>query len=147
MSVNGKWVYANNENEEMWQGLEDTPEAAAVEAFGEWPECEYVFVSPLRDPFPPEEQICADRFIDFFLLDSGADDYSGEWAEDWLTPSEEQEDDLELSLQKCVGEWLDRHKLRPRFGLIADGMKAFAAREDGTVYEVAIDETKSVTEA
>lgn len=62
------------------------------------------------------------------------DEYAHEAADDWPNATQEQLDELTAELQKTVGEWLDRHKLRERFFLVRDAKKY--VREDGAIVEV-----------
>lgn len=90
------------------------------------------------NPEDPTEFISPSRIID--LLDGdGHDDYSMDCCDDWPPcTTDEQDKDLEDAVRKVVGEWLDRHNLRPtwkvggRSWVVTLGQaKARAAQEGG----------------
>ena len=94
-------------------------------------------VGIFRTPEPPEELICGDHIFDA-LCELEHEDYMMECAEGWLdnTPKLAR-DNLESVIRKAVGEWLDRHNLRPtwfvveRYWTVTAGQIRQKAREMG----------------
>jgi len=110
MSIHGKWGWT--QDEQSYHGAFDTPEAAAAD-IGE--EGESVMVGQYRDPIAPELCVKGD---DLFELTVAHEDYSGEWAEDAFSCTQEQEDEFTDAVRQVYGEWLDKHNLRPGFGIV-----------------------------
>lgn len=108
-SVAGKWGYSYDGGE-LFQGAYDSPQEAA-EASGRG----LVVVGQYRDPVQPEEFVEASDIIDHVLCQ---DEYCGDWADGVLDCSPEQKDELTAALRTTVGTWLDRHGLRPEFGMV-----------------------------
>lgn len=113
MSIAGKWAYSRDE--EIYHGAYDTPEDAAAAGIEE--EHGAVYVGQFRDPTAPEDHI---DFDPDYLFDQiyDADDYNGDWAEDWCEFTRDQAEELQAMLSQTLGEWLDKHKLRPKFGMV-----------------------------
>lgn len=108
MSISGKWGYRVGEH---YEGSYDTADEAA-KATGVKVGVA-VTVGQYRDPIPPEQCLAAGDIFERVLCQ---DDY--EWAEYALECSSEQTCELEASLRKVFGCWLDKHGLRPDFGLV-----------------------------
>lgn len=53
-------------------------------------------------------------------LGNAASDEIGEAADDWPNVSKEEEEELEVELNKVLDVWLDKHKNRPHFYYIDD---------------------------
>lgn len=121
MSIAGKW--GTSSDNELYDGEYDTKEEAMAAA----KEYEQGFIAQYRDPFTPESCIDADDIIDQCV---NQDDYCGEWAEGWPDSSKEQEDELTAAIRKAFAEWLDKHSLRPRWGIV-DLDSIIKLEEDG----------------
>lgn len=124
MSIAGKWGYKLYEGAERYQGAADSAEQAAADA-GVKPGVA-VIVGQYRDPIRPED---VSNVVEWMLEDVREhEDYGGEWAEDALDCSVEQQRELTSDIRRVFGEWLDRHNLRPTFGIIeeqtVEGIKA-----------------------
>jgi hypothetical protein len=108
-AMTGKWGCSGDE--EIYHGCFDTEEQAMAEAR----ELGYRVIGQYREPVPPETLLNWDAILE---ITWGDDDYSGEWAEDWPHATEEQETELVDSLRKVFAEWLDKHNLRPTWGMV-----------------------------
>ena len=77
-----------------------------------------IAVGRFRPPKPPEEVLWGEHVFDA-LCELDHDDYCIECAEGWLTNTPKPvRDDLESVIRKAVGEWLDRHNLRPTWFVV-----------------------------
>ena len=112
MNIAGKWGHSHDG--EYYTGAYDTREEAVAEARA----VENRFVGQFRDPQAPEDCIDADD-----LLEKSAcqDDYEGDWADGWPDATAEQRKELTTAVQKVYGEWLDKHGLRPKWGMVENG--------------------------
>lgn len=110
MSIAGKWGFSRDG--ETYTGAFDTREEAIAEG-GETAK----FVGRYREPCC-EDVIEASDVLDKILCQ---DDYCGDWAEDALSATIGQLGELTVELQKVVGQWLDKHDLRPTFGIVERG--------------------------
>lgn len=100
-------------NEEHYFGTWDTLEDAIAEGTSQH---EAFWVGQCVQPVQPELLFDGNSVVDW--LESAVyehDDYAGEWAEGAVTPTREQCDDLAAAIRTLIGNWLDRHKLRPEF--------------------------------
>lgn len=124
MSIADKWGWIVDDNA---TGTFDTPEEAAedraeylceegqVEA-GEVIEVE---VGQYREPRRPEELLHMSPCCIAGDICDNYDDYSGEWAENWLKDyTSEQEAELAAAFRSAFATWLDRHNLRPTWGIV-----------------------------
>lgn len=123
MSIVGKWGYKLHEDAEYYQGAADSAEQAAADS-GVKPG-ETVTVGQYRDPIRPEDVIDVEPMLEDVR---DHEDYGGEWAEDALDCSDEQQTELTDDIRRVFGEWLDRHTLRPTFGIVEEqSVKTFKA--------------------
>lgn len=118
--------YSYSYDEESFQGRFDSPEEAAREAFEQDEDREMCWVGEIADPSQPESFFNARDWLDHV---SEQDDYSMECAEDWDTSNKEQRQELEKRVREVLAEWLDRHKLRPKFWLIKNAKKHTRTQE------------------
>lgn len=109
MSAEGRWGHSRDG--ELYTGFFDTREEALAEARANDSE----FIGQYRDPISPEACIEADLLTEHVLCQ---DDYCGEWAEGVLDFTKEQEAELTAAIRRVFGEWIDRHGLRPGFGIV-----------------------------
>lgn len=114
MSHAGKWGYSSDE--ELYHGIFDTRDEAIIEAGETRP----AWVGRYRDPIAAEKCVDGEDLIEKVLCQ---DDYAGEWAEGELDCNREQINDLTEAIAKTFGEWIDRHGLRPSFGIIEHAEK------------------------
>jgi hypothetical protein len=114
MKVTGKWGYSTNE--EWYTGFFDSREEAIAEARSAG-EDGRLWVGQFRDPMAPEDCIDAEDLIERVLCQ---DDYCGDWAEGALDCTPEQERELTAAIRRVFGEWMDRHGLRPQFGVVGN---------------------------
>lgn len=118
--VQDKWGYSLDE--ETWQGLFDTKEEALDEAMKEAiaeelnTECE-ILVCQYRKVRDPESFVDADLLLEH---SGGQDDYCGDWGDCWPGETKDQRKELTSAVQKVYAEWLDRHDLRPTWGMVRD---------------------------
>jgi len=105
----GKWGYSYNE--EIYYGRFDSREEALAAADGE----ETVWTAQYREPDAPESFISGVDIIDHILEQ---DDYCGEWTDGTFVCTDEVKEDLDASLRRAFVEWMDRHGLRPSFGIV-----------------------------
>jgi hypothetical protein len=99
---------------------EPTKEAAIEEGRCLYPDSSF-WVGRCVKPTQPEDFWRAEDWLEHVACQ---DEYSTDWAEGWddgITKGQMQE--LESAVRKIMGEWLDRHKLRPRFYGIEDAEK------------------------
>ena len=126
-SISGKWGYTRDE--EFYTGAYDTPQDAIKASGAE--EGETVIIGQYRAPVPPEEFIHAEDMIEHVLVQ---DEYSGEWADGCISYSEDQERELTEALRKVFATWLDRHDLRPKFGIVDEaGIRRITVGEPSDV--------------
>ena len=111
MSMKGKWGYSTNE--EWYTGSFDTREDAIAEG-REYGSSRF-WVGQFVDPPTPESYIDAEDIIEKVLCQ---DEYCLECADGCLSCTREQQDELTTAIRKTFGEWLDKHDLRPTFGLV-----------------------------
>lgn len=109
----GKWGYTRDG--ENYYGDYDTPEEAAEGGATE--EGETVTVGIFRDPIAPEQCIDGEHLIEQVLCQ---DDYCNDWADCTLDCTKQQLDELTKEIQGVFGKWIDRHGLRPAFGLVEE---------------------------
>ncbi len=112
--------WAISGNEENYWGSEPTKEAAVEEG-----KCLYhdsiFWIGRRVKPTQPEEFWRADDWLEHVACQ---DEYLTDWAEGWDSAiTREQMMELETSVQKIMGEWLDRHNHRPAFYGIEDAEK------------------------
>ncbi len=93
---------------------------------------ERAYVGQYEAPAPPEHFVNADLLLDHILCQ---DDYAGDWAEDTLSPTEEQEEQLTHMLRLAFVLWMEEHGLRPTFGLVLDP-RCFERQPDLSFKEV-----------
>lgn len=111
MDITGKWGWTRDE--ESYYGFFNTPEEAAADGLPK--EGGTITVGQYRDPTAPEDYVDAELIIEHVTCQ---DEYCIECAEDALQCTKEQEDELTASLRTTFAAWLDKHKLRPSFGII-----------------------------
>lgn len=111
MSITGKWGWTRDE--ESYHGFFDSPEEAAADGLGA--KAGIITVGQYREPTAPEDYIDADLIIEHVTCQ---DEYCIECAEEALHCSKEQEDELTAALRATFAQWLDKHKLRPTFGIV-----------------------------
>lgn len=99
-----KWSYSRDEEQYFCEF--DTKEEAIEALGGEG------WVGRCVPPEEVEKLIDADLILERI---QDHDEYSGEWADGWPDCTKEQRDDLTASIQRAFGDWIDRHKLRPKF--------------------------------
>ena len=114
-TMEGKWGYTHNG--ENYYGTFDTPEDAAAEADAE--EGATVEVGRFRAP-EVLAFVDAESVIERILCQ---DEYSGDWADNAIPYTNEQCDELTTMLQDAVRNWLDKHDLWPKFGLVEETRK------------------------
>jgi len=111
MKIEGTWGYSHDE--EMYSGFFATREEAIAEG-GIGREGSTIWVGQFRAPD-------CESYLDYSLLIDhvvSQDDYSGDWAEDCISPTKEQAAELTAELRVMFARWLDKHNLRPGFGII-----------------------------
>lgn len=106
--------YSFSTNEENYEGEYDTPEDAALECLtGEHEDFPKRCWTGRNVPAPaPESYFYIEDLIDHV---SCQDCYIGDHADGWYFGTREQESEINEAVQKLIGEWLDRHSLRPMF--------------------------------
>jgi len=116
MSDSGdKWYYIEKDN-------------ISVGPFGSWEEAVFeatqedenddrvIELGTHREPQLAEGFIDADYVLQYI---STQEEYCFDWAEEgWPNSTKEQDVELTESIQKVIGEWLDRHDLRPNWKTI-----------------------------
>ena len=111
--IEGKWGYSLDG--EGYCGAFDTKEEAIAEAgFKD------AFVGQYRAPIMPWE--CVDVF-DLFQSVWNHDDYSGDWSDESLDYTREQEKDLKQRIATVLKAWCEEHDLVPKFGVIIEEIK------------------------
>lgn len=116
--VAGKWGYSLNE--ENYLGMFDTEQEAKAEAVKEaiaeaLDTEEEIIICQYRKASDPEVFVDADLLLEH----SGCqDDYSGDWGDCWPGETKEQNQELTDAVQKVYAEWLDKHDLRPKWGIV-----------------------------
>lgn len=116
MSIFGKWGFSKN-CEGGFLGACDSWWEAALEGFADYPHLEEIHVGEYVEPGAPESYIDGDWVIEHVCCQ---DDYCHDWADGWPGSTKEQEDELTDMLRRAFGDWLDKHELRPKFGLVED---------------------------
>ncbi len=114
MSNAGKWGYRTGE---VYVGAYDTPEEAAS-ARCEGPDGT-VRVGQYREPRTPESCVDGQDLIDMVLCQ---DDYDNESGYDELGATAAQVAELTDDVRRVFGEWIDKHDLRPTFGIVETTM-------------------------
>lgn len=116
--VEGKWGYSLDE--ENYLGMFDTEEQAKEEAVKDAiaeelnTECE-IIICQYRKVRDPESFVDADLLLEH----SGCqDDYTGDRGDCWPGETMEQNQELTNAIQKVYSEWLDKHNLRPSWGMV-----------------------------
>lgn len=109
MSIAGKWG-VSSDGEQYWVAGDTRDKALAESSPGDW-------IGQFEDPTPPENLWNAEDWIEHVLCH---DDYNGDWAEHSVSASVDQLNELETEVRKVLAEWLDRHALRPTFGIVQD---------------------------
>lgn len=122
-------MFSLSSDGEYYQGRFDTVAAAAHSA--QLLDYEHFWIGELTPPPPPESLWEA---VDWLEHVSIQDEYAFEHAEDWESSTEEQRAELEEQVRKVMGEWLDRHGLRPQFFNVYDA-KAYRF-VDGVLTEI-----------
>jgi hypothetical protein len=123
--MNGKYAYALNEDDEVYNGSFDTEAEAVNVAFNDNPDADKVFVSICRDPIQPEDCVDAGTLIDEVI---NQEDYFGDPGSDYYPGTKETLEELTSSIRKVFAEWLDKHNERPSFW-ICDDAKEFTREE------------------
>jgi len=121
-SVAGKWGYSYDG--ENYCGFFDTREEAIAEGGFDG---RTIWVGQFRAP-ECEEYLDAEDLLDKVLCQ---DDYCGDWEGDAISPTKEQKAELTTEIRALFGRWLDRHDLRPKFGLVDNAEKIEPARSKG----------------
>ncbi len=109
MSIEGKWGYSRDG--EMYSGAFGSKEEAVCAA----QKNESSYVGQYHAPSAPEDYIDADDLIEKVLCQ---DEYCGDWADGCLDANPEQKQELTAAVRKVFADWMDRHGLRPAFGMI-----------------------------
>ena len=109
-----KHGYSYSFDEELYDGTFSSVEEAVEAAFNEYPSRNVVWVGENYQPHA-EGYIDADLVIEHITCQ---DEYCVDGADGWPDASKEQLQELTDALQKVVGDWLDKHKLRERFFLV-----------------------------
>lgn len=120
--------YVWSRDEENYHGDFASPDEAVADALGQYIDGS-VLVGVKYQP-GAESYIDATLVIEHIVCQ---DEYSAEAADHWPDASNEQLSELTAELQKVVGDWLDRHKLRESFFLVRDVKKY--VREAGEIRE------------
>lgn len=116
--IHGKWGFSLDEEE--YQGVFDSIEEAKAEAVKEAiaSACnteQEIIVAQYRKVTDPEVYVDADLLLEH----SGCqDEYGGDWGQTWPGETKEQNQELTEIIQKAYAEWLDRHDLRPKWGIV-----------------------------
>ncbi len=113
MSIAGKWGFSHSE--ESYTGHYDTKEEAIREGMRGMRGGEIFWVGQYREPAAPES------FVDGVTLLENVteqDEYCGEEAYGCFDCTKEQEQELTDMIARVFGEWLDKHDLRPMFGIV-----------------------------
>lgn len=108
--VAGKWGVSRDEM--SYHGAYDTEAEAEAEAE------EGDYIGQYRAPSKPEAFITTDLIDDLIESISEHEDYGGEWAENWYDGNREQQEELAAAFRNVFAAWLDRHDLRPKFGIV-----------------------------
>jgi hypothetical protein len=95
---------------ENYNGRFDTVAAAANIA--QLLDYRHFWIGELTPPPAPESLWNAEDWLEHVSVQ---DEYALEQAADWNGSTEEQRTELEVQVRKVMGEWLDRHGLRPAF--------------------------------
>jgi hypothetical protein len=114
---------------EYYEGRFDTVAAAANIA--QLLDYQRFWIGELTPPPAPESLWDATDWLEHVSVQ---DEYSFAHAEDWDGSTEEQRAELEVLVRKVMGEWLDRHGLRPAFFNVYDA-KAYQF-VDGVLTEI-----------
>lgn len=115
-----KWGYSLDE--ENYLGMFDTEEEAKAEAVKEaiaeaLDTEETIIICQYRKVRDPESFIDADLLLEH----SGEqDDYHGDWGDSWPGETRDQRQELTDAVQKVYADWLDRHDLRPKWGMVRE---------------------------
>lgn len=117
-----RWAYSRDG--EFYRGDFADWREAALDALHDAAEGASVWVGQCEPPVDPEHYIDADFLIEHIACQ---DDFNGEWAEDWPGATQAQMDELTDSVRAVIAEWLDRHKLRPRFFTVPCGVQVTEA--------------------
>lgn len=119
--MSDRWAYSKN-GEVYFGDFADWREAAleGLQAHAK----ESIWVGRCEPPPDPENYIDADFLIEHIGCQ---DDYNHEWAEDWPNATQDQMDELTDSVRAVIAEWIDRHKLAPKFFTIPDGVQVTEA--------------------
>lgn len=129
MSLFGKWGFSRDG--ELYTGAFDSAEQAVQEAeasgYGRF------FVGQFREPVT-DGCLHADLLLEHIVCQ---DEYCGDYADGCFDCSGEQRSELTASLRLVFREWMDRHGLRPQFGIvdqpheiICDGFESCAWRAE-----------------
>lgn len=89
--------------------------SAALDFLKRNPDRITVWVGKVQDLSRAEKYISSDLLVEHILMQ---DDFCIEQAAGWPWATEAEFQDLDASLQKAFGEWLDRFNHRPRFYLV-----------------------------
>jgi len=113
MSIIGKWGYSTNE--ETYSGFFDSREEAiaAVQSVYDGDD-RLVWVGQFREPIC-EQAIHGRDLIEQVVCQ---DEYCGDWADDAISATNEEIDELTQAIRKVFGEWMDKYGLRPSFGVV-----------------------------
>ena len=110
-------TYSYSTNQESYFGDFATREQALAEAINEAREYGHkkVWIGQSVPPTQPEDLWVAEDWLE---LVSCQDDYCLDCASDWDESTNAQREELESAVRTVMAEWLDRHKLRPKFFLV-----------------------------
>ncbi len=114
--------YGMSFDKEHYDGRFASREEAAEEAAslcGEHDTTRF-WIGEVVPPPQPETYFDIDQVIDHA---NDQDEYSSEWAEDWFSPTKEQIAEVEASVKAVIGQWFDKHDLRPAFYNIGDSWR------------------------
>jgi hypothetical protein len=108
------WYYSGDG--EIYRSASFATKEAAIDAGGKEYCGDKLYWVGVGVPPPPPESYCSNVWDD--VVRAASDDevnYGGEWAEGWGYSTLAQERELDLAVSRVIGDWLDRHNLRPKF--------------------------------
>jgi hypothetical protein len=122
MTLEEKWGYESGDGEQYW-GCYDTPEEAA-NASGA-PVGAIVEVGQYRNPMAPETVLVAEAVFEQLLCE---DDYQSDWADGYPHCTKDQEAELTAMLRQAFATWLEKHDLRPHWGIVTTTQKVVVTK-------------------